>query len=122
MAPQLQRILSLLERNRSRPSSSSNVPIKSVAKLAKSFGLATSLTENLGDFRYKLCTVTLGFIHRLGDGGYSRRKFRCRKFFNLRVRYFCQSIACFADPGALRSELRKAMPMLGRFGTMADFV
>ncbi len=41
-------------RNRSRTSSSSIVPIKSVAKLAKSFGLAMSLPENLGDFRYKL--------------------------------------------------------------------
>ncbi len=31
----------------------SNFRMKSVAKLAKSFGIVPSITENLGDFRYK---------------------------------------------------------------------
>ncbi len=30
-----------------------NFLMKSVAKLAKSFGIVPSITENLGDFRYK---------------------------------------------------------------------
>ncbi len=40
--------------NRSQLSSKSIVSVNPVAKLAKSFDLAASLTENLGDFRYKL--------------------------------------------------------------------